>query len=227
MAFAKKLEVGMKKVLILCVVCSLILLLPFKDARASSFGLYIAPKIGLSYQGKTDSAYSGGENRAELGGNLSIGVLGGLAVGYDMQYNMDMTPIRIELETIFHSATSAKVVFNTTSVEQRVDIDTYLLNVFYDIHNASAFTPYIGGGIGFTEISHKLKVDGESFEGENRRFTFAGNIGVWWNIKESLVFDISYRYVYPSKSDITFDDSYISKSHPTAHDLIIALRYTF
>jgi opacity protein-like surface antigen len=84
---------------------------------------------------------------------------------------------------------------------------TYLLgNVWYDVHNDTSFTPYLGGGVGaaWVEADTIFNHD-DSFgysEGE-MAFAFQLGGGVKFDVTDNIAFDLGYRF--KGILDVDFD----------------------
>jgi outer membrane receptor protein involved in Fe transport/opacity protein-like surface antigen len=108
-------------------------------------------------------------------------VAGGLAFGYDL-HKLYGVPLRFEVEGSLHSRQDISHrsyafgqanpishqphTLNYATSEQALQTNSasLLLNAFWDFHNSTRFTPYIGVGIGATRYHHKVT--------ENIAFTY-------------------------------------------------------
>jgi opacity protein-like surface antigen len=129
---------------------------------------------------------------------------GSVAFGYNFNAQANV-PVRSEVEYAIFSRAKNKLSVHdsddgSTSLEHRFGIQTLFANVYYDFHNSSAFTPYIGGGLGMAFISAKAKGstagESESF-GSKRNSNFAWNIGAGaaYDITDNIALDLGYRFV--------------------------------
>ena len=162
----------------------------------------------------------------------------GAAVGWDFM-NMDV-PVRAEMEYMYHSEIDYNYAnsSNSTDFKNEVQVSTVFLNAYWDIHNDTAFTPYIGGGIGLAMINEDYSTSTMTLSDTGNTTTnFAWNIGagVAVNLTDNLLLDVMYRYEnYGSLSDNTitgttgsvvetlkFDDDLSS------HNALVSLRYYF
>jgi outer membrane immunogenic protein len=103
----------------------------------------------------------------------------------------------------------------------------FLANVYYDIENKSDFTPYLGGGLGYTGA--ELNDDfGEDLS--DNVFAWHLDFGVAYAAADNFFIDLQYRY---------FDASSASDNYSTVGDIagvswdfssniiMIGLRYEF
>lgn len=154
------------------------------DAATTS-GFYLRGDAGASFLN-----WSGGSNDTSW-------VAGG-GVGY--QYNdflrMDATIDRSGAYTIAPGST-----INTTAL---------MGNVYVDIKNSTAFTPYIGGGIGYGWVS------GPVYPGNNG-LALGLAAGVSVDMTTNLALDVGYRY----------RDIGSSLPHTQEHQVTAGLRFKF
>jgi opacity protein-like surface antigen len=81
-----------------------------------------------------------------------------------------------------------------------------LLNAYYDIHTGTPFTPYVGGGLGFTVNALSRDITStDSFTGttvtasgstNDVQFAAAAMAGVNWELSTFTSLDVNYRYLY-------------------------------
>ena len=190
--------------------------------------LYVTPKLGFS----NVTAKFDDESKSK---NL---VPFGLAVGYDFN------PVRAELEYAYRAK---KEFFNETeeygdlsgSLKGKLGVETLFLNGYYDIHNSSSITPYVGLGLGLAKLSYEaaldIKAGGSSLYWERLSGTktkFAWNIGAGaaWQLSDLLSLDLGYRYADFGKFTVEsgpgfYLDNFDVKS--SAHEVLLGLRFSF
>jgi opacity protein-like surface antigen len=148
-------------------------------------GFYLRGDVGASFLN-----WSGGDNDTAL-------VAGG-GVGY--QYNdflrMDLTG---DFSGGYNIAPGATI-----------DTTTILGNVYFDWKNGSAFTPYIGGGVGYGWAY------GSGFK-DDAGLAVGLAAGVAVDLTNNLAVDVGYR----------FRDIMISGDDPTEHQVTAGLRFKF
>jgi opacity protein-like surface antigen len=124
---------------------------------------------------------------------------------------------------------------------------SFLLNFYCDIGTESAFTPYIGCGIGTTTRKFTIAI-GTTDEstsssvranfGAQNTLTWQIGCGLCYAIDENTALDIGYRYTNMSKMDIltasmgsnsggNIATSGYIKVKPKCHELLVGMRYTF
>ena len=116
---------------------------------------------------------------------------GGVFVGYDF-YPMHQIPVRAEIEYAIrtNSTTSWDVKWDGASgdLKGQWNLQTLFLNAYWDFHNDSAFTPYVGAGIGMGFIESKYEPSVE-FNGQSASDTFNDMQTVLaWNVGAGVAY---------------------------------------
>lgn len=171
--------------------------------------------------GKDSYGMDSGSTNTILGGNL--------AVGYDFYPRFNL-PLRLELEYGIYGGGSSDGDSNIDTLKltshplipdsgQRipgakasyqidiVNIQTLMANVWWDFRNSTAFTPYVGGGIGLSFIHAKgdMSLDlpntpGTPYSGDlggrtTTNFAWQLGAGCAWNITDTVALDLGYRFM--------------------------------
>ncbi len=130
--------------------------------------------------------------------------------------------VRVELEVsdIMASADCAgKCV--ATSVD--VDALSILGNAWLDIPIDSSITPYIGGGIGGTQVS----VDGGGNNGSAWSFAYQLGAGLRMNVGTNVMVDLGYRYKSATNIDAGDIDPGFGDADIDANAHVVQLGLTF
>ncbi len=216
----------MKKIIFAFIALALLSPMP---ADAASVGVYVTPKLGLNVQSKDDAKAIVGGGSSGLSADMNTSFSGGLAVGLDLQY-LTMLPVRVEFEAMTRTDTSADNTWSagssTYEAKQDIGLTTYFVNAYYDFYTATPFTPYIGAGIGFASIEDVLEAGNFKETNESTATAFNVGFGVSWLLVGDFTLDANYRYIYPEEIQSNFGAN-VSKIRPTAHELLLGLRYTF
>jgi len=132
--------------------------------------------------------------------------------------------------------TGAKFVGNTPTFSPEVTAQitnlTTLFNAYFDLGTWAGFTPYIGGGAGFsylragelTDVAPLVSVGGANSSSWD--LAWAANAGVAYNISRNMLVDLSYRYLdmgTPRSNIPTFGT--MSYGNITAQQVRLGLRY--
>lgn len=219
------------------------------NTNTDSYDLY-----NYSYDGKANGTHS----NARLGG--------GIAVGYNFD-NYFHVPVRTEIDVMARMRDSSNYLsgrqtYNyswmakTTDeqhVNNKVQLNTFMFNAFYDFKNKSAFTPYIMAGVGLGSFKHTSILNNSETiydtsdepinysESKSRKSRTANNFawnagaGVRYKINEDFDLDFSYRYLDAGKSSMTTWSGstayyYIggyekSKTKVVSQDMMLGLTY--
>lgn len=227
----------MKKVIITSLV-SLVSLASVSAAYAAdtgNTGVYVSGKVGTSivrsHGMKYD--YAGSNSKSSSKSKGAFG--GGVAVGYDF-YSQYQFPVRVEIASTFRgkSKSVGEADNGSVSTRNKVRMDTYMLNGYYDFHNQSAFTPYVTAGIGIADLKLKNKFESAgqagSSSGSNTNFAWDVGLGVKYAVTTNVALDVSYIYTDGGKvhSDESYNDSeYRSRLKSSSSDIMLGASYTF
>lgn len=114
--------------------------------------------------------------------------------------------------------------YNDTISEKDAKYDSQLLiaNVYYDFNINSTVTPYVGAGLGVAFN------DGEynGYSDNSTSFVYSLSAGITLPVNEKINFDLGYRYLNMTDSDITIDGQDI-KIKPYSHQVMAGVRVSF
>lgn len=225
----------MKKCLILAMLAALFWL-PL-TASAGETGLYVTPKFLMSIQ--DTGAISKPSALAGTGvDDYSQFTLGGaLAVGYDF-WTQQMIPIRLEVEWALRANSEKKwddkgVYFK--EVKGVWNNSTLFANLFWDFHNDTNFTPYVGGGLGlaFTYTGYTLTGNNDNkYTIDEQETNFAWNLGagISYAFNDVVSVDAQYRFVglgYNEMSTHFNGRDYETSNSPYNNEFAVGLRFSF
>ncbi|MDR2199137.1 MAG: outer membrane beta-barrel protein [Deltaproteobacteria bacterium] len=206
-----------------------------------------------------------------LGSKTKAAFLIGAQLGYDFDRRFSV-PVRLELDFTYRSPRSSQfggVV--TLPVESpvpqvgpqdinvihdvKLNLNTLLVNFYFDIPTGTAITPYVGAGAGIAILRLKttdtfwstagpgtpVLVERHSVHASKTKTNFAWSLaaGVAYDISENVALDLGYRFVYAGKIhatyDWTVDNANLTYSVPyqsgikkiMSHDISFGVRYTF
>ncbi len=143
-----------------------------------------------------------------------------LDAGYalDGTVGHDFNPFRVEGELSWRNAEIDKHAINgrSTDVEGKVSSLGLMVNGWYDLHTASRWTPFIGGGIGGariqTDYARTSKDDKTDWV-----FAYQAGAGLGYKLNESTTLQAQYRYFTTEEAGI--EDG--------VHNMTVGLRYRF
>ena len=198
------------------------MLLSISSVAYSTTGPYLSVNVGVAIPDDsdiTDSTAPGMTMDLESDEGLALGV----AVGYSFPCNM-----RIEGEFAYQENDLDKVSLYGIDADLTGDTASYafLVNGYYDFKNTSAFTPFIGGGIGMAKVEiNDLNSPGSGdpdVSDDDTVFAYQFGAGVAYTINEQVSLDVKYRYF--GTSDPEFDTTELEYS---SHNLYAGIRISF
>jgi opacity protein-like surface antigen len=201
-------------------------------------GPYVSGFLGVSSLMQTDitSAVSGPgatiySDRVEfdLGGN--VGGAGGFDFGF----------VRLEGELSYKSGEISKITEQNrgtriTAVDGRLGALAMMFNVFFDLHNATMVTPYIGGGAGLATLYLSDTYGTEMQTGNRSRVyrsdddtVFAYQAGAGLEIAFTRMFslDLGYRYFGTTKAKLNNHYAMETELRFESHNVSIGFRVKF
>lgn len=206
-------------------------------AAAEGTGMYLAPKFLMSIQdtGKMERSYGLAGSGLDEYSQFTLG--GALALGYDF-WPQQMLPLRAEIEFAMRGnsekswSDGGRFVNN---IKGTWNNSTLFANLFWDFHNDSALTPYIGAGAGlaFNYTGYDFNGNnGSRFSVDDRFTNFAWNVGagVAYNFNENIAIDASYRFVglgYNEVSAYSNGVKYEVGNDPYNNEFMLGLRFAF
>jgi opacity protein-like surface antigen len=158
---------------------------PDPVTEPSTIGLYLRADAGVSFL-----EWSGGDDdKAFVGG-------GGIGYRYNDNLRTDLT---VDFSTKYNVGPGADL--STTTV---------LGNLYYDWANDSAFTPYVGAGVGYGFANN--------YPGKDRSGLAVGlAAGVAVDLTDNIALDVGYR----------FRDIMTKGSDPMEHQVTAGVRFSF
>ena len=218
--------------------CLLVATLWFGVASmANAEGFYVAPKFLMSFQNTGTVSRSWALAGAGIDTYSQFTLGGGLAAGYDF-WPQQMVPLRLEVEFALRGnsekewsdyglfVNEAKGVWNNS---------TLFANLFWDFHNDTNLTPYIGGGLGvafnYTGYDLTLK-NGDRISMDDRYANFAWNAGAGlsYSFNDNFAVDASYRFVGLSYNEVSTTlngRKYEIGNEPYSNEFMLGMRFSF
>jgi len=222
---------------------AVLLVSPSLGFASGQMGVYVTPKFVYGYLKGYDMKEKGWHyNSGALDDTWTINesmesdhIFGGaLAVGYDFSKKLSV-PVRGELEyAIFSDAKATR----DDGTKLDLGIQTIFANVYYDFRNSSAFTPYLGFGLGMGIVKAKGDHWGYSM-GSKTSTNFAWNVGagVAYAFTDMISLDLAYRFVSPGKGQtkkalvwegsLAYDDEQWKTKNLYIHQVMLGVRFTF
>ncbi len=190
---------------------------PMNSMAAGGEGIYIKGNVGIGMAMDSDI-----DNMPDNAGTAKMtfdnGFIGTFAAGYDFA-----GPMRVEAEYGWQ-----KNDLDTLSYSNRIgnfgqgDLKTQsvMVNGYYDIDTGSAWTPFIGAGLGWAKID--LSTPALPFGDNDDVFAYQFMGGVAYAINDQLSLDAQYRFF--GTQDATIQGADFSMN---SNDIMVGVRYTF
>lgn len=160
-------------------------------AQTGPNGPYVRLEGGLSHPGDMSARFSTG---ASASIDRSEGFIAGAAVGYQFG------PFRAELNGDYsqNNVNSLKVPGTSTSLSGNTSNTSFMVNGLYDINIGMPVVPYVGFGIGATDLNANNIKSGTTTLINTDRWGFAVQpiVGVSYSITPQISIAGEYRYLY-------------------------------
>ena len=226
-------------------------------ADADKTGFYITGKAGASVITQDNQRFSqdfGDDVYKYKGGDKSDTVFGaGLAVGYDFYQHYNV-PVRTEVEFYGRGSANSRYPLDTwespfgdsgrEDTQNRLSVNTLMVNTYYDFRNSSAFTPWVSAGLGYARVHHKatytdtywnksgeVSTSALHYSGYDNNFAWSLGVGVKYDVTPDIALDLSYRYLDAGKSSLSYKDAegdkYKSEADVKSHDIMFGVTYNF
>lgn len=206
-------------------------------ASAEGTGMYLAPKFLMSLQntGTVSRSWTLAGSGVDEYNQFTLG--GALALGMDF-WTQQMVPLRLEVEFALRGNSEKSWTDRglfTSNVKGTWNNSTLFANAFWDFHNDTAFTPYIGAGIGmaFNYTGYEVTLrNGDTYSADDRFTNLAWNVGAGfsYDINEMISFDASYRFVGLGYNEISKTVNGVKTeiaNEPYNNEFMLGLRVNF
>ncbi len=174
-------------------------------ANAECDGIYAAFRGGMTQHDGTADGGKLDDWRLMLSG----------ALGYRYEY------FRAEVEYVWRKfAKDDKLYAGTNDLKFRTR--SYMFNVYYDVLPYNWWTPYVGGGLGWTKMKYSdidITASGTSTGERVTKFTWSLGGGLSLKVTNRFNVDAGYRYYDMGKLK--------NKEDIKAHEVYAGLRYVF
>ncbi|MFQ3307117.1 MAG: opacity protein-like surface antigen [Candidatus Midichloriaceae bacterium] len=204
---------------------------------------YVQGNIGGYLPGhKIDNQYSSGAHKVKKGmiGSFFIGKKINDNFRIDFQY---LKPANLKInDSVRNKSDTATVTF-----KQKIKVDNFFLNAYYDFTKHPKINPYIGAGIGYSKVKPGIyRVSDPTYKFEykakkSNNFAFNAKLGAIYKLTDKISLDTHYSYVNAGKGDkFTSVSQYIDnifqktdilkdskKSKIDFHAIMVGIRYNF
>lgn len=219
------------KTRIFLVASLMVALLAAVPAQAQDTSFYFSAKGGLTLQRlgnmEVDLTNPGGLTNFSLDNSLKLGAGANAAFGYDL-YPYYFMPLRVELEVgyLFKS----EIEGSNSSLSARMGTSSFIAqaNFYFDMHNTSRFTPYIGGGLGFArnwaDGNITIAGDTETSPRHNvNNLAWNASAGVRCDLGNNMGVELMYRYQGLGKVRTGVNDFGLVEANLGRHNLFLGV----
>jgi len=172
--------------------------------------------------------------------NMDTGWAAGLAAGYS---GLFIPQFRAEAEIVYRDNSVNKITESpavapcfSKGCPGTGDVSSlaFMANGYYDILNSSAFTPYIGGGVGVAEVSgNSVGITSPvhfTFSKSDWEFAYQGIAGVRYSFDPNWSVSVDYRYFATLDPKFTVSIGGTNHSQSTQYhtnNIMLGLAYHF
>ena len=179
---------------------------------------YVTPQIGTCFLSDATLSEQGVSDTAEI--EFDTGFVLGAAAGYDL----GMFRVEGEIGYRMNDIDSFSALGVSISGSGEIDTLSFLVNGLVDFENKTAFTPYVGVGIGIANIeANDVSVGGSNIGSEDDMvFDYQLLVGTTYAINKTMAFDLSYRYFATQDPEFGIDEAEYG-----SHNILMGLRFGF
>lgn len=219
----------MKKALLLCLAIVVIMGWSASISLAAA-GPYLTLQGGATWLEDADIDYDGVPSsllsvEAEFDTGFNLGV----AAGYD--YGQ----ARLEAEIAYRQNDIDKFKGQVLgfgfedSADGDVSATSLMVNAYWDIPTGSPITPYIGGGLGFANVSfNEVEDEGEDLvDDDDNVLAYQAAAGIAFDINPNLTLDLGYRYFATDDPELEDDFGDEFETEYDSHNVSLGLRFLF
>jgi Opacity protein and related surface antigens len=201
---------------------------------------YVEAKLGGSYvQADSIKNTSAVAAPAPVSKSNADDLVGMLGVAAGLNFKSMGVPVRAELEYAYRT----ELAYNPnptfvgagipTSLKSDMNSQSLFVNAYYDIETGTAFTPYVGGGLGMawnhTKATGTVIATGATQDFRKTTDSFAWNLaaGCAYSLSDNWKLNAGYRYVDLGKVVWGSGTTQLTSDDLTAHEVTVGLRYQF
>ena len=228
----------MKRAIAIIAVLTALAIPAICPAASARPGAYVSGFLGINVNPDTDVSStdfvtnSDFNDRVEFDPNINIG---GTA-GYDFGI------VRLEGELSYKNAGIKSITSQSGNRFRNVDGNigalAMMFNGFFDLHNNSPLTPYLGGGIGFASLHLSDTTGIDTSGGTAQRITLYGaaddtvfayqvGTGVEIALNRQFSLDLGYRYFVTNRATFDSDLAIATSMKFESHNAALGFRFKY
>ena len=155
-------------------------------------------------------------------------------LGASLAYGVKMCSFRTELELNLNGAANKKLYDDEDVTKVKTRANSLMLNGYYDIPTKTAFTPYVGAGLGLAHVKMTAKTVEEEglykYNISKNKLAYQLGAGVGYELNQNWTLDAGYRWIdygTISKSYNDEDEAGKDKVSTKSHNFFFGARYSF
>jgi opacity protein-like surface antigen len=207
-------------------------------ASPASPGAYMSAFLGASAPQDTSvtinefNPFTTKDTRVEFDPGINIGATGGYDFGF-LRLEGEMSYKRGELTKVTEQTFGTRYI----NVDGHLGAFAMMVNGFFDLHNESPVTPYLGGGMGFAVLglSDTRGVDANTgtlnnhiFQSDDDTvFAYQAGAGLEIALNRHFSLDLGYRYFGTSRGSFRKDWPNSTELKLESHNAAVGLRLKF
>jgi opacity protein-like surface antigen len=214
----------MKKAIKLLLVIAMVISL--SSFAYSAPGFYAGGNVGIALLDDSNVSVPGFSSYAYVDNGFSVSGF----IGYSFKSNF-----RTEAELVYQGNDTDSLDYYSPNGIERYDLTgdisstSLFINGYYDFRNSSSFTPFIGAGVGFSNVElSDVNFFGGFSDLNDDDFVLAYHLdaGISYEINERFTVDLKYRYF--ETEDPEFDSYFgTGEIEYSSHNIYTGLRVSF
>ena len=200
---------------------ALTLMVPLAAKADSNAGWYMGAGGLATFQSEAHSKVGGATDKILFEPGWGLEGSGGYA--WD-------NGVRMEGELAYRRSAVDKITgTGATSASGSIRNLSLMDNAFYDFHNSTRFTPYVGAGIGgsFVDAQNVATVNTRTLDQNRLAFAYQGIAGVQADIDKHWSITADYRYFRTLAPDFKTNLGDHATTENASHNIMIGVRYSF
>ncbi|WP_051396185.1 outer membrane protein [Ignatzschineria larvae DSM 13226] len=206
----------MKKLLI----ASAISLLGFTStAFAMDFEQYVSAKAVLNH---VNNKFETDDLNLKKSKNV-----GGFRLAYGVAFPVDSNKIRTELEYGYNGKVKLGETIDDEHYNSETKSQSVMVNAYFDFNTDTAFTPYVGAGIGYARLKNTIDRGDTSWSKSSNNFAWNVGAGVSYAVNRDVDIDLSYRYADYGDVKHSYSKNSEGKVKQRGNEFNLGVRFNF
>lgn len=189
-------------------------------AQAQDFQQYVSAKAVLNH---VNNKFEEDDFSLKKSKNV-----GGFRLAYGAIFPAADNNVRAEIEYGYNGKVKLSEHFdNGNYVDSQTKSQAVMLNGYFDFNTGTAFTPYVGAGLGYARLKNTLSNDEASYSKSKGNFAWQVGAGVSYAVNNNVDIDLAYRFMDYGKVTHNFGDLGSTKVKQRGNEFSLGVRYNF